>query len=122
MKIRALVVDDDHLLLKLLVSYLKRLNFEGKTAVNGKEAVEILRTGQFDICFMDIQMPIMDGIEATKVIREEISKDIPIVAVTSLENFTYEKSLEAGMNDYLKKPVEFETLKEVIAKYCQKTD
>ncbi len=118
MKIKALVVDDDHLLLKLLVKYLKELNFEGNSASNGQEAVDKLRNGQYDICFIDIQMPVMDGIEATKIIREEISKDIPIIAITSLSDFSYEKSLEAGMSDYLKKPVELATLKEIIAKHC----
>ena len=118
MKIRALVVDDDPLNLKLLSVFLKKLNFEGDFAVDGKEAVEKTRNNSYDICFMDIQMPIMDGIEATKIIREEISKDLPIVAVTALSDFNLEKSLAAGMNDYLGKPVDLPTFKNIIAKYC----
>ena len=118
MKIRALVVDDDKLQLTLLAAFLKKLNFEGNTAQNGEEAVEKLKDGQYDICFMDIQMPVMDGIEATKIIREKITKDMPIIAVTALDNFNYDRSIETGMNDCLKKPVSLEQLKEVIAKHC----
>jgi len=118
MKIRALVVDDDRIQLKLLIMFLKKLNFEGNTAKNGEEAVEKMKAGQYDICFMDIQMPIMDGIEATKLIREEITKDMPIIAITALDNFNYDRSIETGMNDCLKKPVSLEQLKEVITKHC----
>lgn len=118
MKIRALVVDDNGMQLRLLIAFLKKLNFEGDIARNGEEAVNKMRSGQYDICFMDIQMPTMDGIEATKIIREEINKDVPIIAVTALDDFNYDKSIKAGMNDYLNKPVSQEQLKEVIAKHC----
>ena len=119
MKIRALVVDDDKIQLKLLIAFLKKLNFEGNTAKNGEEAVNKMRSGHYDICFMDIQMPVMDGIEATKIIKEEVNKDIPIIAVTALNNFSYDKSIEVGLDDYLGKPVSLEQLKEVIDKHCK---
>jgi CheY-like chemotaxis protein len=118
MKIRALVVDDDKVQLKLLLASLKKLNFEGDTASNGEEAVNKIRNGQFDICFMDIQMPLMDGVEATKIIREKINKDIPIIAITAMTDFDHNKSIASGMNGYLNKPITLEQLKEVIAKHC----
>jgi len=118
MKIRALVVDEDIIQLRLLTAYLKKLNFEGNTAVNGEEAVNKMRTGQYDICFMDIQMPVMNGIEATKIIKEEINKDVPIIAVTALINFNYEKCIKAGLDDYLSKPVSLEQLEGIIEKHC----
>jgi len=118
MKIKALVVDDDKIQLRLLIAFLKKLNFEGNTAVNGEEAVKKMRDGHYDICFMDIQMPVMDGVEATKIIKEEINKDIPIIAVTALSNYNYDKSIEEGLDDYLSKPVSLEQLKEVITKHC----
>jgi len=120
MKIRALVVDDDRLQLKLLIAFLKKLNFEGNTAENGEEAVKKMRAGQYDICFMDIQMPRMDGVEATKIIKNEITKDMPIIAVTALEDFNYDRSIKEGLDDYIKKPVSMEQLKEVIVKHCTK--
>jgi len=120
-KIRALVVDDNILNLKLLTAFLKKMNFEGDAAVNGEEAVEKMRGNQYDICFMDIQMPVMGGVEATKIIRKEISQDIPIIAVTAVNDFTLKKSLEAGMTDYLSKPVSLAVLKTIISKYCNKS-
>jgi len=65
-------------------------------------------------------MPVMGGVEATKIIKEEVSKDMPIIAITGIDNFTYEKSIENGMDDYLNKPVDIETLKAVISKHCIK--
>jgi len=118
MKIRALVVDDDKIQLRLFIAFLKKLNFEGNTAINGEEAVEKMRDGQYDICFMDIQMPVMDGIEATRIIKEEINRDIPIIAVTALDDFNYDKSIKEGLDDYLGKPVSLDQLKEVITKHC----
>ena len=119
MKIRALVVDDDKTQLKLFISFLKKLNFEGNTAANGEEAVDKMKNdGGYDICFMDIQMPVMDGVEATKIIKEEITKDTPIIAITAMPDFNYDKSVEMGMDDYLGKPVALEQLKEVIARHC----
>jgi len=119
--IKALVVDDNSLNLKLLSVFLKKLNIEGDVAVNGQEAVEMARNNQYDICFMDIQMPVMGGVEATKIIRKEISKDLPIIAVTAVSEFTLENSLEAGMNDFLSKPVDLTVLKDIISKYCKKS-
>jgi len=118
MKIRALVVDDDKTQLTLITAFLKKLNFEGNTAANGEEAVNIMRDGQFDICFMDLQMPVMDGVEAAKIIKEEINKDLPIIAVTGMDNFQYDDNIKNFIDDYLIKPVSMEQLKEVIVKHC----
>ncbi len=121
MKIRALVVDDDKLQLRLITAFLKKLNFEGSTAENGVEAVELMKNGHYDICFMDIQMPRMDGIEATRTIKKEINKDIPIIAVTALSEFNYDLSIKMGLDDYMGKPVSLEQLKKVIEKHCKKS-
>lgn len=119
--LKALIVDDNSLNVKLLSVFLKKLNVEGAVAVNGQEAVNMAKADQYDICFMDIQMPVMGGVEATKIIREEISKDLPIIAITAVSEFTLEKSLEAGMNDYISKPVDLAVLKNIILKYCKKS-
>ena len=122
MKIRVLVVDDDPMQLKLLTTFLTKLNLTSTTAKNGIEAVERMREDRYDIILMDIQMPQMDGAEATRIIRNEISKDVPIIAVTAINNFTFKKCIELGMNDYLPKPVNAEMLNEVIAKHCPRID
>ena len=87
-------------------------------AVNGADAVEALRNNQFDIVLMDIQMPVMDGLEATHTIREEIRSAIPIIALTAnAVKGEMEKCIQAGMNDYLSKPFEEEDLIRLIAKW-----
>jgi len=118
MKIRALVVDDDQTQLRLLTAFLKKLNFEGNTAVNGEEAVDKMRDGQYDICFMDLQMPIMNGLEASQIIKEEITKDVPIIAVTGMDNFQYDDNIKKCMDDFIEKPVSLERLEVIIAKHC----
>jgi CheY-like chemotaxis protein/HPt (histidine-containing phosphotransfer) domain-containing protein len=87
-------------------------------AVNGADAVAALRTNQFDIILMDIQMPVMDGLEATRIIRHEIRSNIPIIALTAnAVKGEMEKCIQAGMNDYLSKPFEEEELVQLIAKW-----
>ena len=106
-------VESNFLLLKAII---------GKTytllhAWNGKEAVEMYEQSQPDLILMDIKMPEMDGLEATRIIRE-ISREIPIIALTA---FAFDddrvKALEAGCNDYLTKPLSAPLLKETIVKY-----
>ena len=121
MKYKALVVDDNALNLKLLTAFLKKLGCACDTAVNGQEAVAKAKNSIYDICFMDIQMPVMSGTEATKVIRETISQDLPIIAVTAVSDYTRERSLADGMNDYIGKPVDREKLKGILAKHCRTT-
>lgn len=117
-KIKALVVDDNVLNMKLLVALLKKSDCESDTAEDGKIAVEKAKSNEYDICFMDIQMPVMGGVEATKIIREEVSKDLPVIAVTAVKDFTLEKSLDAEMNGCIHKPIDINMLKKILAEYC----
>jgi CheY-like chemotaxis protein len=93
------------------------------TAENGQEALELLRTGDFDIVLMDIQMPVMGGQEATMEIRNSpglsACKNIPIIALTAYAmTGDREKFLASGMDDYLVKPVNLENLQRVIEKHA----
>lgn len=118
MNIKALIVDDDRIHLKLLKNYLLKLECDSILASNGQEAVDIARKQTFDICFMDIQMPVMDGISASKIIKSEVAPTLPIIATTTLTDFDYDKSIAAGMDDYLKKPVDFSALRTVVEKHA----
>ena len=118
--VKALVVDDSSLSLKLITAFLHKLGCSFDIAINGQEAVEKAKNNHYDICFMDIEMPIMGGLEATKVIRKEISKDLPIVAVTAVIDFTQEKGAKAGMNDLIRKPVDAERIKRALSQYTTK--
>jgi len=86
------------------------------TADNGIEAIEMYKNGNYDIILMDIQMPLMDGYEATKIIRSDIKgKKIPIIALTA-NAFEQDKinCINSGMDDFLAKPIRKENLKEKI--------
>jgi two-component system, sensor histidine kinase and response regulator len=88
-------------------------------AVNGREGVELACTGVFDLVLMDIQMPIMDGLAATKLIRtDQRFANLPVVAMTAHAMVgDYQKSLDAGMNDHVTKPINPDRLKDVLLKW-----
>ncbi len=85
---------------------------------NGQAAVEVMSSGQFDIVFMDVALPTMDGIEATEHIRKaESGGRTPIVGLTAYGE--RQLCLDAGMDDFLQKPVILEELSETIAKWTK---
>jgi signal transduction histidine kinase/DNA-binding response OmpR family regulator len=100
-----LVVEDSIMNQKLTRIMLHNNGFNVVVAANGKEAVAILKEKSFDIILMDIQMPEMDGCQATKIIRNELHLDTPIIAMTAHAlNDEKEICMKQGMNDYLAKP------------------
>lgn len=108
---QVLVVDDDPVQRYIAQKQLKILGWDAQIASNGKEAVALASQHQFDLILMDVQMPIMDGLEATTKIRESGSA-IPIIAFTANPN--KHLCFEAGMCDYLFKPVMISELKRVL--------
>lgn len=121
--IKILLVEDNEFNRIVAQNTLKISNCEVVEAENGQEAVGILKTTTFDIILMDIQMPIMDGIEATTIIRNELKLKTPIIALTANAFKTeIEKCKSVGMNDYVTKPFEEEVLFETISKYLANED
>lgn len=114
----ALVVDDIPVNQKLLIMYLKKMGFQVETACNGKEAFEQVKERDFAVVFMDCDMPIMNGYEATIAIRQEelkSGKHVPIVAMTSYDRVgDRERCLSVGMDEYLTKGVTQKQLQEVV--------
>jgi len=96
------------------------------TAENGLEAIELWKSEDFDCILMDIQMPVMDGIEATKIIRNSgvgAKADIPIIAMTSFAMAgDREKFLAVGMDHYISKPVHLDDLRHALATVCKKSE
>lgn len=114
---KILVAEDEFLSQKLIEADLKSKGYNCTVVNNGEKAVEAINSGQFDMVIMDISMPKMDGLEATKKIRTD-KKDVPILALSAFPEDDYkQKSLEAGMNDFLNKPYQREDLYGKIKKH-----
>ncbi|MEA1880250.1 MAG: ATP-binding protein [Campylobacterota bacterium] len=116
MKLNILIAEDNITNQILLEELLIRYDIIPTFVQNGKEAVS-QANGGYDIIFMDINMPIMSGMEATKIIREN-GNTIPIIALTANAlKGDRERFLEAGMDDYISKPIDSDALDEVLKKY-----
>ncbi len=118
--LHVLLVEDNDINRLYARSLLKTLDCIVETAENGYVAIEKLKTDQFDVVLMDIQMPVMDGFEATKAIRlgDPPKSEIPIIALTA--NATpkdFERCIAAGMNDCVAKPFTPEELFRILIKY-----
>ncbi|PKN43489.1 MAG: hybrid sensor histidine kinase/response regulator [Deltaproteobacteria bacterium HGW-Deltaproteobacteria-18] len=112
---RFLLVEDDSVNRMAMERILAKFGCEVISAVNGREAVEILGRERVDLVFMDVQMPVMDGMEATRIIREKLGQDVPIVAMTAYAMAgDRERFLQAGMDSYISKPVDMGHLKETV--------
>ncbi|MCI6118775.1 MAG: response regulator [Prevotella sp.] len=101
----------------ILMSYLLKKHYEISRAVNGRDAVEKVEEGAYDLVLMDIKMPEMDGLEATSIIKSKFPS-LPIIALTANAfSSDREKAFEAGCSDFLSKPVNSDLCLETIAKY-----
>ncbi len=115
--LRILLVEDNLINQKVAQKMLKRLGHDADLAVNGKEAIQALESQPYQIVFMDIQMPEMDGLEATRIIRERwLSTEQPHIVALTAYNLEYsrEMCLSAGMDDYMSKPLIMEDLRAAI--------
>lgn len=121
-----LVVDDSQVNLKVAVSMLKKLRCQVDTASNGEEAIAKAAENNYDLIFMDCQMPIIDGYEATRRIRDQGVQDkqyMPIVALTAHAlSGDKNKCFAAGMDDYVTKPFKMDDLKIILKKYLSIVD
>ncbi|NOZ90999.1 MAG: response regulator [Epsilonproteobacteria bacterium] len=121
-KIKALVAEDNLINQKLMKRVLDNFGMDVTVVNNGKEALKSRQTDEYDIIFMDIQMPIMGGIDATKNISQfeiqENKKHIPIIALTAnaLQG-DKEKYIKEGMDDYISKPIQIEELQDILKRY-----
>lgn len=110
-----IIAEDDPINQKITLLMLRKLGIRAETASNGLEVIQALEKESYDIVLMDIQMPKMDGIEATKIIRERWPQRPKIIVVTDCDSNTYrELCLDAGANEFLAKPVMVKELTEAI--------
>lgn len=121
-KVRILLAEDNPTNRQVALRILEKLGFRADAAANGLEAVKALETLPYDVVLMDVQMPEMDGFEATALIRNPDSSvldhDIPIIAMTAhAMSGDRERCLDAGMNDYLPKPIVPRALADTLEKW-----
>jgi len=109
-----LVVDDIVYNRLLITEIIESFGMQHAVAINGKEAIQWLEKKKFDCVLMDIEMPVMNGLETTKYIREELqneNKEVPVIAITAHgHSYTQEQLLSYGFTDLLKKPYTMESL------------
>lgn len=113
--LKILLAEDNALNVKLVEAVFVNSGIQITVAGNGKEAIEALSKNNFDLILMDMQMPEMDGYQATTYIRQTLKNDIPIIAMTAhVMEGEREKCLQLGMNDYIPKPFNIDVLFETI--------
>ncbi len=120
--LRVLVAEDNIVNLKLITTILEKFGCRVGTSSHGKDVIEKLSRETFDMVLMDIQMPIMGGIEATEFIRNQISKDIPIIALTAAAmKEDKDKAIASGMNDFITKPININQLKDTLVAWSRRS-
>ena len=121
---RLLLVEDNAVNQKLAVRLLEKMGNRVSLAVNGKEATEMVERQDFDVILMDIQMPVMGGLEATRIIRAANNpriRKLPIIAMTANAMAgDAQKYLEAGMDGYVSKPIDKELLKSELERFAER--
>ncbi len=121
---KILLVDDNPMNIRIEKELLSDFQFHLDCAVNGAEAIEMLKGARYDLVFMDYMMPIMDGVEATKVIRamdDPYYQALPIIALTANAIPEAQKKFrQAGMNDFLSKPVQIMEVTRVLRRWLPK--
>ncbi|MFP4460058.1 MAG: response regulator [Candidatus Zixiibacteriota bacterium] len=124
-EINILLAEDNVINQELAVSLLHKMGHNISIAENGQQAIEMLKKEKYDLILMDVQMPVMDGITATKIIRqtpdEKIDSKIPIVAMTAYaQKSDKEKLMKIGMDSYISKPIDINQLSWLMDEFSKK--
>ncbi len=125
--LKALVIDDNRVNLKMIVKTLENIGLDADTAEDGATGLEMYKKNQYDMVFMDIQMPVMNGVVATKEIikfeQENNRPHTPIIAVTTNNlKGDRERYLDAGMDEYIAKPINIKKFLNVIHQFYQTSE
>jgi len=116
-----LVAEDDEMNQQLSLMLLKKLGYDPKLAADGKAVLEMVGENLYDVILMDVQMPVMDGLQATRMIRLCLTKQPVVIAMTAnTMDDDREQCFASGMDDYISKPVNKDMLMEILAKWSGK--
>ncbi len=112
---KVLIVDDEVLNRDLIVKVLRKEGMEVFEAENGEEALEQMRIKDFDLILMDLMMPVLNGFDTIKAIREQLHQEMPIVTLSAInDKSAIERAIALGANDYLTKPYNLMTMLNVV--------
>lgn len=116
-----LIVDDDSKSRRIFDIHLTSMGFQTILANNGEQGIKLVKENIPSLIIMDIQMPVMDGIQAIKILRSELSTSkIPVIALTSYAmRGDKEKFVKAGFNGFISKPIDLNKLKKMVKKYLR---
>ncbi len=118
-----LIAEDSSVIQNLTRKILQLQNYHIESAKNGEQVLQKLENEYFDVILMDINMPVMDGIECAREIRalaDEKKANIPIIAITgNARNYTLEDFKNVGINEYVPKPLNFDNLVNMVKKYTE---
>ena len=124
-KKRVLVAEDSSVIQNLTKKVLQFQNYEIESVKDGQQVVDKVKAENFDVILMDINMPKMNGMECSKQIRamtDEHKSRIPIIAISgNADNYSEEDFQEAGIDEYIPKPIDFDHLVETVNKYTETT-
>jgi hypothetical protein len=118
---KILVGEDSSIIINLTKSVLAFENYSMKAARNGKQVLELLEKEDFDLILMDLSMPVLNGVECTKMIRalaDPIKSKLPIIAISgNINNYTMDEFRKLGFNEFIQKPLDFDKLLATVKKY-----
>ncbi|MCH7513122.1 MAG: response regulator [Bacteroidetes bacterium] len=118
---KVLIAEDSSVIQNLTRKILEQLRFEITMVKNGQQVIDKIKVEDFDLILMDINMPVLDGIDCTQQIRamnDQKKSRVPILAITgNAKNYSLEEFKEAGINEYLPKPLDFDNLVKMVIRY-----
>ncbi len=119
---RILLAEDNLLNQALMVRILEKMGYLADKANDGQEVLELLSKNDYDLIFMDVQMPGLDGLETTKRIRSDFKNNRPVIIAMTANTMEgdREKCIGAGMDDYISKPIAIESVKNILMKWCKR--
>jgi two-component system, cell cycle response regulator DivK len=120
---KVLIAEDSSVIQNLTRKILQQQDYEIKSVKNGQELIKSIEIENFDVVLLDINMPIINGIECAKAIRamkDPLKSNVPLIAITgNALNFTVEYFKSVGFNEYLQKPLNFDLLVDIVSKYTK---
>lgn len=118
---KVLVGEDSSIIINLTKSVLAFEKYGMKAARNGKQVLELLEKEDFDLILMDLSMPILDGVQCTKLIRamaDPVKSKLPIIAISgNISNYSMDEFRKMGFNEFIQKPLDFDKLLATVKKY-----